>query len=65
MPSEMIEELRQAGDKHALDVGVEIAVRTIKADTPLLRRGAYHGHQSDRSAAGNFDESGSGIIEKR
>ena len=34
VPSEMIEELRQAGDKHALDVGVEIAVRTIKAIRP-------------------------------
>lgn len=27
----MIDELRAAGDKHALDAGVEIAVRTIKA----------------------------------
>jgi methylenetetrahydrofolate reductase (NADPH) len=34
VPAEMIEELRQAGDKHALDAGVEIAVRTIKAIRP-------------------------------
>lgn len=34
VPSDMIEELRQAGDKHALEVGVEIAVRTIKAVRP-------------------------------
>lgn len=31
VPQEMIDELRKVGDKHALDVGVEIAVRTIKA----------------------------------
>ncbi len=31
VPQEMIDELRAAGDKHALDVGVAIAVRTIKA----------------------------------
>ena len=31
VPQEMIDELRNAGDKHALDVGVEIAVQTIKA----------------------------------
>lgn len=31
VPQEMIDELRNAGDKHALDVGVEIAVRAIKA----------------------------------
>ena len=30
----MIDELRQAGDKQAEDVGVEIAVRTIKAVRP-------------------------------
>jgi 5,10-methylenetetrahydrofolate reductase len=30
VPQEMIDELRAAGDKHALDVGVAIAVRTIK-----------------------------------
>jgi 5,10-methylenetetrahydrofolate reductase len=35
VPDEMIAELRAAGDKHALDVGVEIAVRTIKAVRPL------------------------------
>jgi methylenetetrahydrofolate reductase (NADPH) len=34
VPDEMIAELRAAGDKHALDVGVEIAVRTIKAVRP-------------------------------
>jgi 5,10-methylenetetrahydrofolate reductase len=34
VPDEMIAELREAGDKHALDVGVEIAVRTIKAVRP-------------------------------
>ncbi|MGH7165889.1 MAG: methylenetetrahydrofolate reductase, partial [Nitrospiraceae bacterium] len=34
VPDEMIAELRSAGDKHALDVGVEIAVRTIKAVRP-------------------------------
>ncbi len=34
VPQEMIDELRHAGDKHALDVGVEIAVRTIKAVRP-------------------------------
>src|SRR6059036_4064666 len=34
VPEEMIAELRAAGDKHALDVGVEIAVRTIKAVRP-------------------------------
>ena len=31
VPEEMINELRAAGPKHELDVGVEIAVRTIKA----------------------------------
>ncbi len=31
VPDEMIAELRAAGDKHALDAGVEIAVRSIKA----------------------------------
>jgi 5,10-methylenetetrahydrofolate reductase len=31
VPDEMIAELRAAGDKHGLDAGVEIAVRTIKA----------------------------------
>jgi 5,10-methylenetetrahydrofolate reductase len=31
VPQEMIDELRAAGDKHAIDVGVAIAVRTIKA----------------------------------
>lgn len=35
VPDEMIAELRAAGDKHALDVGVEIAVRTIKAVRPF------------------------------
>jgi 5,10-methylenetetrahydrofolate reductase len=30
VPDEMIAELRAAGDKHELDAGVEIAVRTIK-----------------------------------
>jgi methylenetetrahydrofolate reductase (NADPH) len=34
VPDEMIAELREAGDKHALDVGVAIAVRTIKAVRP-------------------------------
>jgi methylenetetrahydrofolate reductase (NADPH) len=34
VPPEMIEELRAAGDKHASNVGVEIAVRTIKAVRP-------------------------------
>lgn len=34
VPEEMIEELRKAGDKQAEDVGVEIAVRTIKAVRP-------------------------------
>jgi len=34
VPDEMIAELRAAGDQHALDVGVEIAVRTIKAVRP-------------------------------
>jgi methylenetetrahydrofolate reductase (NADPH) len=34
VPPEMIDELRAAGDKHALDVGVDIAVRTIKAVRP-------------------------------
>jgi 5,10-methylenetetrahydrofolate reductase len=34
VPDEMIAELREAGDKHALDAGVEIAVRTIKAVRP-------------------------------
>ncbi|MEW6245414.1 MAG: methylenetetrahydrofolate reductase [Nitrospirota bacterium] len=34
VPDDMIAELRAAGDKHALDVGVEIAVRTIKAVRP-------------------------------
>ncbi len=34
VPDAMIAELRSAGDKHALDVGVEIAVRTIKAVRP-------------------------------
>ncbi len=31
VPDEMIAELRAAGDQHALEAGVEIAVRTIKA----------------------------------
>jgi 5,10-methylenetetrahydrofolate reductase len=31
VPQEMIDELRAAGDKHAVEVGVGIAVRTIKA----------------------------------
>jgi len=35
VPDEMIAELRAAGDKHALDAGVEIAVRTIKAVRPF------------------------------
>ncbi|MFM8552884.1 MAG: methylenetetrahydrofolate reductase [Nitrospiraceae bacterium] len=34
VPQEMIAEMREAGDKKALDVGVEIAVRTIKAVRP-------------------------------
>lgn len=34
VPDDMIAELRAAGDKHALDAGVEIAVRTIKAVRP-------------------------------
>ncbi|MBM4132966.1 MAG: 5,10-methylenetetrahydrofolate reductase [Nitrospira sp.] len=34
VPEEMIAELRAAGDKRALDVGVEIAVRTIKEVRP-------------------------------
>jgi 5,10-methylenetetrahydrofolate reductase len=34
VPEDMIGELRAAGDKHAMDVGVEIAVRTIKAVRP-------------------------------
>lgn len=37
VPDEMIAELRAAGDKHALDVGVEIAVRTIKAVRPFCQ----------------------------
>ena len=35
VPDEMIAELRAAGDKHSLDAGVEIAVRTIKAVRPF------------------------------
>jgi 5,10-methylenetetrahydrofolate reductase len=31
VPQEMIDELRAAGDQHAIEAGVEIAVRTIKA----------------------------------
>jgi 5,10-methylenetetrahydrofolate reductase len=34
VPEEMIAELRAAGDQRALDVGVEIAVRTIKTVQP-------------------------------
>ena len=34
VPQEMIDEMRAAGDKRALDAGVEIAVRTIKAVRP-------------------------------
>jgi len=34
VPQDMIDELRAAGDKHAIDVGVDIAVRTIKAVRP-------------------------------
>jgi methylenetetrahydrofolate reductase (NADH) len=34
VPDEMIAELRAAGDTHALDAGVEIAVRSIKAVRP-------------------------------
>lgn len=34
VPDEMIAELRAAGDQRALDVGVDIAVRTIKAIRP-------------------------------
>ena len=35
VPDEMIAELRAAPDKHGLDVGVEIAVRTIQALKPF------------------------------
>jgi len=31
VPQAIIDELKAAGDEHALDVGVQIAVRTIKA----------------------------------
>jgi 5,10-methylenetetrahydrofolate reductase len=34
VPDDMIAELRAAGDKRSLDVGVEIAVRTIEAVQP-------------------------------
>ena len=34
VPQEMIDELKAAGDKHAIEAGVEIAVRTIKAVRP-------------------------------
>src|SRR5688572_12394131 len=34
VPQEMIDEMRAAGDKRALDAGVELAVRTIKAVRP-------------------------------
>jgi 5,10-methylenetetrahydrofolate reductase len=34
VPQDMIAELRAAGDKHAIEVGVDIAVRTIKAVRP-------------------------------
>jgi 5,10-methylenetetrahydrofolate reductase len=34
VPQDMIAELRAAGDEHALDAGVEIAVKTIKAVRP-------------------------------
>jgi 5,10-methylenetetrahydrofolate reductase len=34
VPQEMIDELKVAGDKHAVEVGVEIAVRTIQAVRP-------------------------------
>jgi methylenetetrahydrofolate reductase (NADPH) len=34
VPDEMIAELRAAGDQKALEVGVDIAVRTIKAIRP-------------------------------
>lgn len=34
VPQEMIDELKAAGDTHAIDVGVEIAVRTIRAVRP-------------------------------
>jgi methylenetetrahydrofolate reductase (NADPH) len=34
VPDDMIAELRAAGDKHGMDVGVDIAVRTIKAVRP-------------------------------
>lgn len=34
VPEDMIAELRAAGDKHALEAGIEIAVRTIKAVRP-------------------------------
>ncbi len=34
VPQEMIDELKAAGDKHAIEAGVEIAVRTINAVRP-------------------------------
>lgn len=34
VPQEMIDELKAAGDTHTIDVGVEIAVRTIRAVRP-------------------------------
>ncbi len=34
VPQSMIDELKAAGDKHAVEVGVEIAVRTIRAVRP-------------------------------
>ena len=34
VPPEMIEELKLAGDKHAIEAGIEIAVRTINAVRP-------------------------------
>ncbi len=34
VPEDTISELRMAGDKHALEAGIEIAVRTIKAVRP-------------------------------
>ncbi|MGQ0809671.1 MAG: methylenetetrahydrofolate reductase [Nitrospiraceae bacterium] len=34
VPEDMIAELRSAGDKHAIEVGVDIAVRTINAVRP-------------------------------
>lgn len=34
VPSDMIAELRAGGERHALDVGIDIAVRTIKAVRP-------------------------------